>query len=146
MTTAQFMYEIEAMLEDAGTAVLATVDSEGRPGMRWMTPAILKDRPNSIYAVTSLDFRKKAQLEERPEVQWMFQTRSLNRIAHVNGTAGLLDNPAMRAEVLEKIGGKLGVFWKLKADAGRLVVIETVIEEGRFFLPMKGEVKTVVFG
>jgi pyridoxamine 5'-phosphate oxidase len=145
MTATQFIIELERLIEDAKTAVLATVDSEGKPQMRWMTPAILKDRSNSIYAVTSLDFPKRSQLQEHPEVQWMFQSKSLDRIAYVSGRSNLIENPSMRAEVLEEIGGKLGVFWKQKADSASLVVIETVIEEGRFFLPMKGEYGTVSF-
>ncbi|WP_020611468.1 pyridoxamine 5'-phosphate oxidase family protein [Sediminispirochaeta bajacaliforniensis] len=145
MTKSQFLIEIESLLENAKTAILATVDRDGSPRMRWMTPAILKDRAGAIYAVTSLDFDKRRQLEANASVQWMFQNKGLDRIAYADGKANLIENASMRAEVLEEIGSKLGVFWKLNSDAGSLVVVETIIERGRSFLPMTGESRIVDF-
>jgi general stress protein 26 len=146
MTQLQFLIEIEALIENSKSAVLATADQEGQPWMRWMTPALLKDRPGALYAVTSPDFVKCAQLDQNPQVQWMVQSRALDRIAHMNGKVNVIESASMKTEVLEEIGGKLGVFWKLNSDAEKLVVLETIIEEGRIFLPMKGETKTVLFG
>ena len=146
MTKNQFMAELENILADSKTAVFATADTENQPYVRWMTPAIIRDRPGTIYAVTSPEFRKHAHLESNPKVQWMFQTRLLDRIATVRGVVNILDTSTLKSEVLESIGPRLNVFWKVNEDPSKLVVLETVIFEGSFFMPMKGVRETIAFG
>ena len=146
MDRKKFTALIDGIFEDAKTAVLATVDSDGRPHMRWMTPTLLGDRKGAIYAVTSPDFAKIAHLSENPKVQWMFQTRLLNRIATATGLVNIIDNSAMKAEVIEGIGRRLNVFWRVNKDPSKLVVLETVIEEAAYFEPMKGLHEPVSFG
>lgn len=145
MKKQDFLIELEALIEDAKTAVLASRDAEGLPHMRWMTPALLKDRSAALYAVTSRNFSKIQELNAHPEVEWMLQSKSLDRIINLQGKANIIDNSAMKSEILEEIGSKLGVFWKLNDDPGDLIVIETVFETGQFLLPMKGEKQTVDF-
>ena len=41
MDKRQLMTRVDEILEDAKAAVLATIDEEGRPLMRWMTPISL---------------------------------------------------------------------------------------------------------
>jgi pyridoxamine 5'-phosphate oxidase len=110
-----------------------------------MTPALLKDRDGAIYALTSNNFEKRKQLESSQQVQWMFQSKALDRMATVNGRVNLIENASMRSEVIEEIGGKLGVFWKINSDPSSLVVIETIPEEGKLFLPMKGVTRSISF-
>lgn len=140
-----FISELESVIDDAKTAVLATVDDQGKPHMRWMTPAVLWDRPGAVYAVTSPDFAKAAQLAANPSVQWMFQTRMLTKVLTVDGLVNIVDNSAMKAEVLERIGRRLTVFWRVNTDASRLVVVETVIQSGSYFEPMSSTRQTVQF-
>lgn len=140
-----FLAELDGMIEDAKAGLLATVDSEGAPHMRWMTPAILKDRNGAVYAVTSRNFAKKEQLSGNTKVQWMFQSRSLNKIIYLNGTVNLVDNSSMLNEVLEVVGPRLRVFWNVNTDESSLIVLETVMEEGTLFLPMKGVREKVRF-
>lgn len=138
MDNKKFTALLDEIIEDAKTAVLATVDADGTPHMRWMTPTLLGDRPGAIYAVTSPDFTKIAHLTENPKVQWMFQTRLLNRIATATGPVNVIDNSAMKAEVIEGIGRRLNVFWRVNKDPSKLVVLETIIEAADYFEPMKG--------
>ncbi len=138
MDRKKFTALLDGIIEDAKTAVLATVDPDGYPHVRWMTPTLLGDRKGAIYAVTSPDFAKIAHLSENPKVQWMFQTRLLNRIASATGLVNVIDNSAMKAEVIEAIGRRLNVFWRVNKDPSRLVVLETVIEDAEYFEPMKG--------
>jgi general stress protein 26 len=137
---------IERLLEKSGIAVLATVDGEGRPHMRWMTPAVVRGRTGFLYAVTSPEFRKVVQTSGNPNVEWMIQTRALDEVVTVRGEMQVVDNPAAKAEVLEAIGGRLGVFWKLNPDESKLVVLETQIGEAVHFRPTKGERTAVSFG
>jgi len=133
-----FLAELDEMIEDAKAGLLATVDADGAPHMRWMTPAILKDRNGAIYSVTSRNFAKKEQLSGNSKVQWMFQSRSLNKIIYINGMVNLVDNSSMLNEVVEVVGPRLRVFWNVNTDESSLIVLETIMEEGTLFLPMKG--------
>ncbi len=145
MDSKSFTATLESILDNAKTAILATVDSEGKPHTRWMTPAILRDRPGAIYAVTSPDFAKISQLESNPNAQWMFQTKMIDKIATVNGRINVIDNSAMKSEVIEGIGRRLTVFWRVNTDATKLVVLETVMEEGVYFEPMNAKKETITF-
>ncbi len=136
MDRKSFTATLESIIDDAKTAILATVDPDGKPRVRWMTPAILRDRPGAIYAVTSPDFAKTAHLEKNPNAQWMFQTKMIDKIATVNGRVNVIDNSAMKSEILEGIGRRLTVFWRVNTDSTKLVVLETVMEEGVYFEPM----------
>ena len=145
MDRKKFTALLDGIIEDAKTAVMATVDTDGSPHMRWMTPTLLGGRQGAIYAVTSPDFSKIDHLSENRKVQWMFQTRLLNRIATATGPVNVIDNSAMKAEVIEGIGRRLNVFWRVNKDPSKLVVLETIIEEADYFEPMKGVHEHVSF-
>lgn len=138
MTKSDIMTEVAIALEESKTAVLATVDDKGTPHMRWMTPAVLKDRQDSLYAITSSGFEKAKHIDKHADVEWLIQTPSLNTVITVRGKINLIDNPSLKSEVLESIGKKLTAFWKLNEKRENLLVLETIIEEGMFFKPMQG--------
>jgi pyridoxamine 5'-phosphate oxidase len=143
MTKQEVLNTLEMILNEAHTAVLATTDQNGKPHIRWMTPALLRGRTGVIYAVTSPRFGKVVQLEAHPEVEWMFQTPILDTIVTVRGRINIVDNPSILSEVLETLGSFMRSFWKLKGDERGLLVLETIIEEAIYYKPMKG-VKEVV--
>jgi len=143
MTKQEILNTLEMILNEAHTAVLATTDQEGRPHIRWMTPALLRGRSGTVYAITSPSFGKVVQLEVHPEVEWMFQTPILDTIVTVRGQINIVDNPSILSEVLETLGPFMRSFWKLKGDERDLVVLETIIDEAIYYKPMKG-VKEVV--
>lgn len=145
MNQRELLGKLEAIIQDAKTGVLATVDSGGWPHMRWMTPAVLRDRPGAIFAVTSPAFAKMAQLDNSPQVEWMIQTRALDEVINVRGEVNVVDNPSLKREVMEQIGRRLTVFWKASREHTDFVVLETVIEEARYYLPMLNQSETVSF-
>jgi pyridoxamine 5'-phosphate oxidase len=126
------------ILNEAHTAVLATTDENGRPRMRWMTPAMIRGRSGAVFAVTSPGFTKVHQLAEHPDVEWLFQTPILDTIVTVRGKINVVDNPSLLAEVLEALGPYMRSFWKLKGEERDLVVLETIIEEAVYYKPVKG--------
>jgi general stress protein 26 len=136
---------IEGIIEEAKAAVFATVDSEGRPQTRWMTPALLRGREGVIYAVAYRTSEKVQHVQTNPGVQWIFQSPALDRIVVVDGRVNILDNPSIRSEVLEAVGPMLRAFWKMYQDERDLLVLETVIEKAQYYLPMKGVKETVSF-
>ena len=136
---------LESTLENSQTAILATDDGEGKPSMRWMTPTIVRDRPGVLFALTSKKFAKSEHLEKNPHVQWMVQTKSLTMVMNVEGRVNMIENPMLKAEIIEAIGPRLRVFWKVNQNPEDLVVLETVISRGSIFTPVDGEKEEVDF-
>ncbi len=145
MDTKSFTATLASLIEDAKTAVFATVDTDGQPNMRWMTPTLLDDRPGAIYAVTSPDFRKINHLDSNSKAQWMFQSKLLDKVLTVDGVVNIVDNSSMKAEVLEAIGRRLTVFWRINTDATKLVVVETILSHGFYFEPLTEVRESVSF-
>jgi pyridoxamine 5'-phosphate oxidase len=145
MDSREVMNRVSAIIEAHGTGLLATVDQEGNPHLRWLTPTMLRERPGAIYAITAPSFSKVLQVRTHPRVEWMFQTPTLDEVVSIRGAINVVENPSLRAEVLEVLGPRLSTFWKLAHDARDLVVLETVVEEATRFLPMVGRKDVVKF-
>jgi pyridoxamine 5'-phosphate oxidase len=145
MDKATVMHKLALLIEDSKTGILATASQSGLPHLRWMTPAILKDRPYNIFCVACPDSQKADDLNDNPDVQWMIQNRVLTEIVTLSGKVNIIDNPAIKSEVIEAIGHRLEVFWKANCDKRLFVVLETVIEEAVYFKPMQGLRETVRF-
>jgi general stress protein 26 len=143
MTRQELLARLQALLKETGTGLLATVDAEGRPRMRWMTPALLAGRTGALFALTSPRFAKAGQITGHPQVEWMFQSPSLREVITLRGRVNLVDNPSIRSEVLEAVGPRLRAFWKLNQDERDLLVLETVLEEGSCYTPLSGEKVTI---
>jgi pyridoxamine 5'-phosphate oxidase len=145
MKSNEILNVISTMIDEAKTAVLATVDENGRPMMRWVSPALIRGRTGAIYMVTSPRSNKVKHVEKNPQVQWMFQTRALDKIILIEGKVNVVDNPSIRAEVLEVVGPRLSPFWKINMDERDLLVLETIIEKAIYYIPMKGKKEAVKF-
>ena len=129
----------ERVLDHSHAAVLTTVDADGRPRGRWMVPCFLRGRRDALYAVTSPTFDKVGQIEANPRVTWLIQSKAVSEVVEITGTARVIDNPALKSDVLEALGSYLAAFWKVNAYETDLVVVETTIEELRYVKPMSGE-------
>ena len=136
---------LDGITDEAKTAIMATSDSNGCPHVRWVSPAILSHCPDSIFMVTSPDFPKSHHISANPKVEWMFQSKSLDKIVNVQGTVTLHNDPALCSEVLEAIGPRLRTFWHVNPDRHALVVLETAIDKAVCFLPQKGLKEEVPF-
>ena len=146
MTQKEIMDLVVSMLESVRAAVLTTVDQDGRPRARWMIPAILPGHEGSVYCVTSPHFRKILDLRSQPEAEWMVQTLSLNQVVNLRGHMNFIENPSLKSQILEAIGSRLHAFWKLADEETDLVILETVISEATYYVPMKGKKETIPFG
>lgn len=145
MNSRDMMQKIEAVLEDARAGVLTTVDAEGRPHARWMTPVVLAQWPETIFAVTAPDFPKILQLDANNKVEWLLQTRSLDQVINVRGGINVVDNPSLKAQIMEAIGRRLTVFWKVNKAKTDFIILETVIDEACWSAPVKGLKEVVSF-
>ncbi|HZJ57684.1 MAG TPA: pyridoxamine 5'-phosphate oxidase family protein [Clostridia bacterium] len=141
----EFFNRLEGIIAEIGTAILANIDEDGTPRMRWMTPATLKGRPGFIYCVGAGNSKKVKGLRINPKAEWMIQSKNLDCIINIKGTVNILDNPSIRTEILHTIGPRLGMFWKTNLEDTEFVVLETVMDEAIFFEPMLCKSKRVSF-
>ncbi len=145
MDRQDLLCKLESVLEKARTGVLATTNAAGQAHLRWMTPTLIHARPGALYAITLPDSPKVQDLEDNPRVEWLIQTPNLTEIVNLRGIAQVIDNPALKAEVVESVGRHLTTFWKVNPDRTEFVVLETLIVEARYFQPMAGTRQTVRF-
>lgn len=145
MNRTAMMSKIETILRESGAGVLTTVGEDGTPSSRWMTPAVLKGRPGALYAITSPHSRKVRELRQNPAAEWLLQVPSLNEVVTLRGRVNVVDNPSFKNEVLDAVARRLHVFWRINVERTDMVVLETVIEEAGYFVPMKAERATVSF-
>jgi general stress protein 26 len=137
---------LENILSEVKVGILSTVDDQGKPHMRWMTPIVAKGRKGCLYAVSSPRFRKVAEIEACPDVAWLFQTKALDEIMLVRGKICAIDNPQLKSEIIEGIGRNLEIFWRTNPNESEMVVLETTIEEIEYQLPLKGRREIVKLG
>ena len=145
MDKLELMNIVERILDNAKAAVLATCDAEGRPHMRWMIPAIVPGRPGAMFALTSPRFIKVAEIAAHPEAEWLIQSRTLDEVVNLRGRINVVDNPSLKAEILETIGHRLSTFWKICEDDMDFVVLETVIEGAVYYLPTRCKREVIPF-
>ena len=145
MEQKKLMSILEEIIDDSNAGVLSTSDFNGRTHMRWMTPILVRGRKGVIYSVTPQNSKKVAHILHCPDVTWMIQTRSLDQIVTIYGKTNVLENPSIKLELLETVGDRLTMFWKINEDLDEFVVLETEIEKAVYFRPMKAISYTVDF-
>ena len=124
------------VVDESHAAVLASVDTSGRPHVRWVVPGFLPDRSGAVYTVSVSSYPKIEQLLNNPHAEMMFQTHGLNKIINLRGVVNILDNPSIRSEALECLGERLHAFWRSALPEGDLVVLEFVLQEATYYVPM----------
>jgi general stress protein 26 len=146
MNKCDFLKAADVLLSEVRTAVLATVSSDNEPRMRWMSPVFLKGHDDCLYCVTSPSFNKTGDLKSNKTVQWMIQSKTLDRIITLNGKIDIVENISLRAEVIEKLGTALTPFWTVNENTSDIVVLETEVSSGVIFYPSKGRKEYASFG
>lgn len=137
MNQRQLVSELSWILNDTHNAVLATKGLDGATRMRWLSPALLSSRPSSILFLTWPTATKLDEIRICPDVQWLLQTHSLDRIARVDCTAQLLTDGALAQEVMDAIGPHIKTFWDFSPVRDLPVVVETHIVKAELLYPLK---------
>jgi len=90
-------------LAQAGRSfVLATVDQEGAPQVRWMG-ALFTEEPFTIYLAAGAESRKMAQIRGNPKSQLMFQAEDFSKVATLSGTSTVVSDAAVKEKVFAGI-------------------------------------------
>ena len=145
MNQHEILSKVVEILDEVNVGILATAGKNGRPSVRWMVPAILRARPNALFALTTPEKGKFIAENCSPDVTWMIQTVALDKVITLRGKMNVIDNPSLKMEVLTVVGKKLHNFWKLESSPKDFVVLETVLEEGSYYVPLKGKTEHIVF-
>jgi len=133
---AEHVVELAKKLAD-GTrpGVLATVDEEGRPHLRWMATLSLYDFPR-LYTITSPTSRKIAHIQKNPHVSWMFSNEETTVVVNIEGRARIETDPAEMNRVWRMLEDKSKAFFlSIANDGPGFAVIETEIEDIECIVP-----------
>ena len=98
-----------------------------------------------MFAITRPGSQKVEQLRNNPLAEWMIQSRELNQVINIRGTVEIIDNPALKTEIMEVLGSRLTAFWKVDPSKTGFVVLETRIIEAIYYQPMKGSKERIPF-
>lgn len=115
--------------------VMATVDCNGNPHLRWMATLSLQDFPH-LYALTSPKSRKVEDLLRNPRVSWLFTNDESSVVVNLSGTATIITDKGAVNRIWRMIEDKSkAYFLDLDSVSGGVAVIDTVIEDVECTLP-----------
>lgn len=143
MSTIRLMNLIDSIIDDAKAAVLGTVDEDGAPQLRWITPGTFPERPGSLFIITATHFAKVEQARSNSNASILLQTRMLDKVLSLHGKLSVLENPSIRSETLERVAPRLHAFWKIDTPERELVVLEFTITQAVLYLPQKGSKEAI---
>lgn len=84
--------------------VMATVDDQGRPQMRWMGALAADPHDEHVhYIVSSSKARKVAQLQGNPAVQLLFTAPDYKCIVTISGECDMVQDMAVKRMVWDAI-------------------------------------------
>jgi general stress protein 26 len=115
--------------------VMATVDSDGNPHLRWMATLSLQEFPH-LYALTSPTSRKVEHLRQNPRVSWLFTNDASSAVVNLSGTATIITDQGAVNRIWRMIEDKSNAYFLgLDSLSGGVAVIDTVIEGVECTLP-----------
>lgn len=89
--------------------VLATVDQEGAPQVRWMG-AVFTEEPFTLYLAAGAKSRKMTQIRGNAKSQLMFHADDFSKVATLSGTSEVVTDRALKQKVFAGIPGAAQYF------------------------------------
>jgi general stress protein 26 len=102
MTRDEILAEAQALMLAPLPFVMATVDQDQLPRVRWMG-AQLPGEALSLYLATEVDSRKMSQLQANPHTQLMFHAHDFSKVLTAWGTCEEVDDPAIKQRMWDEI-------------------------------------------
>ncbi|MCE0523884.1 MAG: pyridoxamine 5'-phosphate oxidase family protein [Methylacidiphilales bacterium] len=127
---AEYVIDLARKLADGRRpGILATVDENGMPHLRWMATLSLRDFP-ILYTITSPQSRKVQHIINNPNVSWMFSNEEMNIIVNIRGKARIATDVGKMQHVWKLLEDKSkAYFLSIAIDGPGFAVIETEIED-----------------
>jgi len=104
MTSDEIIGATRELVGAGGSFVLATVDQEGCPQVRWMGAAMLEE-PLTLYMAAGANSRKMDQIRANKRSQLMFQNREYSRVATLCGNCDVVEEGEIKRRVWEGMPG-----------------------------------------
>lgn len=82
--------------------ILATIDTEGKPQMRWMSTLAFDEFP-VFHTLTSPGSQKVEQIRANPRVNWMFFNKDLSLVVNLKGRARIIQDPPSLKRIWQRI-------------------------------------------
>ena len=127
---AEYVIDLAKKLADGKRpGILATVDEQGMPHLRWMATLSLQDFP-LLYTITSPASRKVEHIINNPNVSWMFSNEEMNIVVNIRGQARISSDVGKMQRVWKMLEDKSkAYFLSIATDGPGFAVIETEIED-----------------
>lgn len=147
---AEYVVDLAKKLADGKRpGILATVDEQGMPHMRWMATLSLHDWP-LLYTITSPASRKIRHIVKNPQVSWMFSNEEMNVIVNIRGKAQMTNDSSKMQRIWKLLEDKSkAYFLSIASDGPGFAVIETEIQDIDCIVPkydIKFQVHSVDLG
>lgn len=108
--------------------ILGTVDSRGAPKMRWMSTLSFENFP-AFHSLTAPNSRKVLEIQQHPEVCWMFCNADRSLVLHLRGKAHIIVEPARLKQIwLKIVDTSHAYFLQQYTKKPGFVAIETQVE------------------
>lgn len=135
-THAEHVVRLAKQLADGNRpGILATVDADGQPHLRWMATISLREFPR-LYALTAPNSRKVEHIRANPRVNWMFTSDGATMVVNLSGTATIVSDKNEINRIWGLIENKSSAYFlSLDTAAEGIAVIETTIEDIECVVP-----------
>ena len=137
--TVEIENRVRRILLESPFAVLTTVDEEGRPHARWMSPIFASGSIKVFHSLAAPRSRKVAHLEKNPNVSWLFTGPAFDEVVALHGTALAESDPLLRAEIWEAMPEKQRAFILKNDDNLDFAIIVTEVRSVEYSRPRRGE-------
>ncbi len=108
--------------------ILATIDGNGSPRMRWMSTLSFDEFP-VFHSLTAPGSRKVCDIQAHPEVSWMFFNADRSLILNLRGRATIISDTARLKRIWRRIvDTSHAYFLNQYSKKPGFVVIETRVE------------------
>ena len=104
MTSNEIIGATRELIGAGGSFVLATVDREGCPQLRWMGAALLEE-PLTLYMAAGANSRKMDQIRANKRSQLMFQNSEYSRVATLCGDCDVVEEAEIKRRVWDGMPG-----------------------------------------
>lgn len=109
MTTEEIVATAREILTSGRAVVLATVDQQGMPQMRWMGGVVVEE-PLTVYLVAGAQSRKMHQIQAHPHAQVLAQDEGFARVVTCSGGAELVQDADVKKRVWDGMPGAARFF------------------------------------
>ncbi len=136
---------VRRILIDAPFAVLSTVGEDSTPFTRWMSPIFATGDLKEFHALAAPRSRKIEHLRTNPRVTWVFSSPDFEDVVTIHGKAFVDEDPALRAEIWERMPEKQRSFILRNDENLQFAIIRTDVERVEHLRPREGQTEPTTF-